>query len=258
MSKSYIIIITIIVFRYFVFFTQDSWVQYCYRDIKFCPQCFKKNCCSEYFLKRLITISSEFETNINTIFGRRRIQRGIWKFEDQIHNVVLKYLPKKDMMSSLKHSLCANATIFLKNKMQNSFNCDRIWQLILRSEYLPDILGEMYKKSTHINGFKFCPEYSTEFFQTFNQFKTNITFWMQLWINPELVILKAIQNSKYLELKYAVPKVIAWCGFAILEEDTGSTTLVGFYDNPFKQRIYLAQQLLKIAIAFSYGLNGFR
>lgn len=81
---------------------------------------------------------------------------------------------------------------------------------------------------------------------------------MQLMINPELIVLEAIKHSENSILKNYVPTVIDWCGFVVVEEDMGNLTLLDFYDSPLRQRIFLAQQLLKLAIAFSYGLNGFR
>lgn len=103
-----------------------------------------------------------------------------------------------------------------------------------------------------------CSNYSDQFRTTFNHFGNDRTFWVYLIHNPELIIIKAIKNSNNLVLKNAIPMVFDYCGFVLIEEDTGTNTLINYYNHPLKQRIFLAQQLLKIATCFSYGIDGFR
>lgn len=258
MSNSFLIVLTIVVLRYCIFFTWDTflWIHYCQTDIKFCPQCFHhQHSNPEHFVQHL-SISNEFGADFNIIFGRK-IQKATLAIDNKIQNVILKYFSNDDILANLKYSACTHIAN-IKNVLLNATNCDSRWHFNLHSNELSEILNRLYKMRSEFTSFTVCPAITDDFMRTFNHFENNATFWMQLLINPELIVLKAIQNSENANLKNAVPNVIDWCGFVILEEDTGDSTLLDFYDYPLRQRIFLAQQLLKIAIAFSHGLNDFR
>lgn len=252
-SLSQLILFTVVIFKYSSFSTWDTllWLKDCRKDFEYCPQCFNTNISQKNWHKHIKSFKNELGTNINSIFGKRKIQRAIWMSrEGRSMDVILKHI-SNDVLKFLENTLCQYV-----ESSQNMPNCANNWQLDLTPYELSEILSSTYRtKSRNI----ICPAYeSTEFFLTFNHFSQNATFWLQLWANPELVILKAIQSSGNSILKDAVPDVIDWCGFVILEQDAGQDTLIDFYDNPLFHRIYLARQLLEIAIAFSYGLNGFR
>lgn len=258
MSYAFLIVLTIVVLKYCIFFTWDTllWVHYCQTDIKFCPQCFQHHSNPEHFVKHL-SISKDFGADFNIIFGRR-IQKATLSVDSKVQNVILKYMPNDEVMTNLKLSACtliANE----QNATLNATSCDNeLWHFGLRSNELSITLKHLHQMKSNFTSFTVCPTIADEFIRTFNNFENNATFWMQLSINPELIILKAIQKSENAFLKNSIPNVIDWCGFVILEEDTGDSTLLDLYDYPFRQRIYLAQQLLKIAIAFAHGFNGFR
>lgn len=251
---SQLIVFTVVIFKYSSFSSWDTllWIKDCRKDFEYCPQCFITNNMSlGNWHKYIKSFKNELATNINSIFGKRKIQRAIWMSrEGRSINVILKHI-SSDVLEYLENTLCQ----YVKST-QNMPNCANIWQLGLSPNELSQILSFMYRnKSRNI----ICPAYeSNEFLLTFNHFSSDSLFWMQLWANPELVILKAIHSSNNSVLKNAVPEVIDWCGFVILEQDTGPDTLADFYDSPLSHRIYLARQLLEIAIAFSHGLNGFR
>lgn len=261
MSNSFLIVLTIVVLRYCIFFTWDTflWIHYCQTDIKFCPQCFhhhhQQHSNPEHFVKHL-SISNEFGADFNIIFGRK-IQKATLSIDSNIQNVILKYFSNDEIQTNLKYSACSYIAN-IKNVPLNATNCDNGWHFGLQPNELSEILNRLYRTRSNFTSFTVCPSITDDFMRTFNHFQNNATFWMQLSINPELIVLKAIQNSENAVLINSVPNVIDWCGFVILEEDTGDSTLLDFYDHPLRQRIFLAQQLLKIAIAFSHGLNGFR
>lgn len=258
MSHSFLIVLTIVVLNYCTFFTWDTfvWIHYCQTDIEFCPQCFQRHSDPEQFVKYL-SISNEFGADFNMIFGRK-IQRAKLSIDGTTQNVILKYNANDEILTNLKYSACT----YLANKNNitlDATNCDNeLWPFALQSTELAEILDQLYKMRSNYTSFTVCPAISDDFMRTFNHFETNATFWMQLSINPELIVLNAIQNSQNAFLKSSAPRVLAWCGFVILEEDTGNSMLLDFYDYPLRQRIFLAQQLLEIAIAFAHGLNGFR
>lgn len=255
-----LILLTVIVLRYFPYPAPDSllWVQYCHRDYQFCPKCFERNASQGNWLKNLKSITKEF--NINSIFGTRKVQRALWSYGDegQSENVVMKYFSNDDILDDFMYKFCKHASMYLEKDATNDSNCASMWKSASQSNELSEVLRRIYNKKKSYLNTRLCPDHSEHFLRIFNQFTNNATFWIQLWINPELVILKAIQSSDNLALKNAVPRLVDWCGFAFVVEDTGRTTLLDFYENSFRERIYLAKQLLEIAIAFSYGIDGFR
>lgn len=230
MSKYYVsmimaiykfILYTIVIFHYYLFLNDSSlWIDHCEKDLEFCPQCFEVN----NFWNNLTMIPNDIGMNINRIFGRK-IQRAIWKDIDGKRNVVLKY----------------------KLNNENYFKTVQ-WSIVHSIED-----AEINNES-----FSLCPTYSHQFMQTFNKFQKNLTFLVYLLHNPEIIILKAIQNSNNLFLKSAVPEIVSYCGFVIVEEDRGQNTLIEFFNRPLNERLRLALELLKTAVVFSYGIDGFR
>lgn len=257
MSKSFLIVLTIIVFRYCLFFTWDTilWTHYCQTDIEFCAQCFQHNSRPEQFVNHL-HISNEFAADFNIIFGRK-IQKATLTVDNKVINVILKYFSNDDTLTNLKYSVYTHI-VNTNHSVPNATSCDHGWHFGLQSNELSMILNHVYTMRSNFTGFMVCPTITDNFHHSFNHFDNNATFWMQLMINPELIVLEAIKHSENAILKNYVPTVIDWCGFVVVEEDMGNLTLLDFYDSPLRQRIFLAQQLLKLAIAFSYGLNGFR
>lgn len=257
MSNSFLIVLTVIVFRYCLVFTWDTflWMHYCQSDIEFCSQCFQPNSNPEAFVKHL-HILNEFGADFNIIFGRK-IQKATLRTDHKSQNVILKYFSNDDTLMNVKSSVHSHL-VSTNDPLLNTTNCDNGWHCGQMSKELSVILNHVYRMRTNFTGFMVCPAINDAFLHSFNHFGNNATFWMQLMVNPELIVLKAIKHSDNVLLKNSVPNVIDWCGFVVLEEDTGDSTLLDFYDHPLRQRIFLAKQLLQIAMAFSYGLNGFR
>lgn len=256
---SYIIFLTVFIFEYFFvfeYFFNDSSVfkHFCRRDVEFlneiCPQCFVDDM-NQNKSNNLLKGELDSPLSLNQLFGYRKV----WKVTintitgDQ-KKAVLKYFSSDDVVKNFREMLCR----YIDCSISYSFK---------DASRLSEILKDIYILEPHTNSFTICPSYydSQNFFDTFHSFNgNNLTFWIQLWLNPELVIIKAIQAHKSTNsvLKNAVPDVIDWCGFVLLETDNGSENLIDFYDEPFLKRIHLAQQLIEIAIAFSIGINGFR
>lgn len=225
---SYLTLITVIVFKYFPHIINDSsflWIEYCRQDYEFCPQCFDDSINHKNWNNLL---KSEFNAlPINLVFGTRKVQRVF--FGDNQEKAVLKYFSSEDVIENFKKSLCRYGLNFIDCPTLKSQSID----------ILSEILRDLYRLEPHTNSFTFCPSYfdSQTFFDTFHHFNgNNVSFWMQLWLNPELVILRAIQKSENDVLKNAVPKVIDWCGFVLLETDTGSDNLITYYYEPLWKR----------------------
>lgn len=255
---SYLTFVTVIVFEYFPHIINDSsflWIEYCKKDYEFCTKCFDDNIYQKNWNNLL---KGEFGTlPINLVFGTRKVQRVSVTLNGDTHEkAVLKYFSNEDVIENFKKSLCR---YYQSEDGPNFVDCPTLNSQSI--DILSEILRDLYRLEPLTNRFTFCPSYfdSHTFFDTFHHFNgNNVSFWMQLWLNPELVILRAIQKSENDVLKNAVPKVIDWCGFVLLEEDTGSDNLIAFYDEPLIKRINLAHQLIEVAIAFSIGINGFR
>lgn len=223
-----LILFNVIIFKYFIFIVNDPslWIDYCRKDYKVCPECFEGNKSYENWLENIKLISDDFGLNINLIFGRK-IHRALWiNANGEQKRVIFKYRYREYSENSIE-------------KLRQSILCSK---------------GKNIKNES----FTLCSKYSDQFSTTFNHFGNDITFWIYLIYNPELIIIKTIQNSNNLVLKNAIPNAIDYCGFVMIEEDTGLTNLIDYYNHPFMGRIFLAEQLLKTATFFSYGIDGFR
>lgn len=215
--SSKLILLTILVFKNW-FHLSDSilWINYCQEDFEFCPQCFGVKISESSWDARI----SSLEGDVNSIFGWRKVQRATWlTIDGRVKQIILKRSFNKERVTVL----CEYAYKYFP-EISHSSDCLKFLQIILDSGKFPAIVRDLYNFKRNNNGFTLCPSNSVEsnFVETFNYFSNENTFWMQLWMNPELVILRAIQNSKNLALKNAVPEIIDWCGFVILEEDKGS------------------------------------
>lgn len=140
-------------------------------------------------------------------------------------------------------------------------NCDNIWKNmhVMNVEQIEEGLKYIFDISERADGIKQCPNgINQKFVKTFNKFQTNLLFWIFLHFNPEIVLLKTLNgpdaNERFSKI---IPKLYASCGFVYIESFMG-TSLYEFYENPFYDRIYLASQLFRAALEFSYGINGFR
>lgn len=255
------ILLTIIIFKFYGSIDIDEmvqWMEYCENDFQFCPNCFMLNDC-ERSLKHIKTFGGGFSTSINKLFGSRTIQLANWNSNGVRLPVVLKYLSNLDDVNRVKEALCR---IYRNENPQNdAIECDTIWKALTTNHHkipqLNELLKHVFQTSEWTDGISLCPLNSNikEFIRTFNNLSNEATFWIQLLVNPELVILEKIQKTN--ELKHFVPKILDWCGFVIIEEFTGNA-LYEFYNHPMKVRILLAKQLLEASIAFSHGINGFR
>lgn len=252
---SYLIFLTVFVFDFEYIFNDSSiFIHFCRRDVDFfneiCPQCFVDDINQKKW-NNLFKNEFDSSLSLNLLFGYRKVWKvTINTITGHQKKAVLKYFSSDDVVKNFKKLLCR----YIDCSTSNSFK---------DVSRLSGILKDMYRLEPHTNSFTICPSYydSQNFFDTFHHFNgNNLTFWIQLWLNPELVIIKAIQAHRSTNevLKNAVPDVIDWCGFVLLETDNGSENLIDFYDEPFLKRIHLAKQLIEIAIAFSTGINGFR
>lgn len=239
---------------------KQHWIKYCNDDYEFCPMCFK-NDFNRFDTENHLIIESTFEnmeSSINSLFGSRTMQVATWKNENNSFPVVLKYLSNHDKQWNIKHAFCEYARHFITN---NETNCDIIWMFYTMNgsneEFVTTALKSLFESNQWTDGITSCPNRNNEiqFKDTFNQYSNDLTFWMQLLINPELVILQTAQKNDV--FKKIVPRLFYSCGFVMVEQYAG-VALYQFYDHSIFDRIYLAEQLLEAASSFSYGINGFR
>lgn len=265
LSWSKVIALTLIVGRYLHWIVDDDewrWMHYCEVDYEFCEECFRgnndrstypfytTNCCA--LLLENVELSTNIESTINIMFGNRVLQFGT------IHDdmpIVLKYLANTERFNEIKSLVCD----FVKNESSNE-HCDILWQNVKKNSHLLQLaLRHVYETSARVDGIKQCPRRaSTNFINTFNRFETETLFWIHLLLNPELVLLKTL-HSRWAGGRFAhtVPTLYEWCGFVLTESNAG-IPLYEYYANSFRDRIFLAKQLLEAAIEFTHGVNGLR
>lgn len=265
MQKPYLVILSLIIFKYVIIFERNAklrWINYCRESYEFCPICFDR--CCEDLLENAQLDAADLETTINSMFGSRNLERAIWNTQEKSpQKVVLKYLSNDDNFHRIKGALCN----YLTKNSTDLIDCDALWQQFMKNKRENDsllpYLKRIYETSKWTDGLVLCPSTSIDnFISTFNRLTDNATllFWIQLFVNPELVVLKAIKNmstNHQNNLHQFIPSVIDWCGFVIVEEYSG-ISLYEFYKHSFRDRLYIAQQILEAAVAFSYGINNFR
>lgn len=278
---------------------KQRWINYCHTDFSFCPYCFLpatcKNqievnqfscyrhhymdddrCCTTFLNN--IELTDSFDTTINLMFGSRNVQFGTLKqwLTKQQHlpmssvSVVLKYVSNSEKLHDFKLKLCSyvnnevKASTTVNNGTTNRKNCNDIWKNVIvdNVDLFENGLKYIFETNNRVDGIKHCPNGITKnFIQTFNKFDKNALFWIQLYINPEMVLLKTLNdadvNSTSTRFSHIVPKLFDSCGFILIESYAG-VTLYEFYKNSFYERIQLAKQLLQAAVQFSYGINGLR
>lgn len=237
-----------------------QWTEFSRQDFEFCPKCFEDQHCERRF-QNVELHSRRIAENMINIFGSRTLQMARWKSNNSSLPVVLKYLSNADVQNRVKEASCRAAKElfgFFAN-----LKCDSVWKIVTKSDekieyFLIDrILKRVFVSNQWTDGCTLCPNTAEveDFKRSFNSFSNDAIFWIQVLVNPELVAMRTFQNTK--TLRRFVPKVVDWCGFAIIEEYKGNS-LYDYYDRPLKARIHFARQLLEAAIAFSYGVDGFR
>lgn len=233
-------LVTLVVIKYSQFIDENSkrqWIEYCLNDYKLCANCFiTSNECMETMDD--IELIDDIESSINSVFGSRTIQMG--RFISTGQPIVLKRLTNFEKFNVLRQHICENE-INCK-LMANSANVERIEHFVRSSE--------------RIDGIQKCKnEMNTNFVQTLNQFKIPAIFWIQLFVNPELVLLNVLNNDSNFDR--FIPKLYNSNGFVLIESFDG-VSLYEFYTHQFRDRLQLAKNLLHAAHQFSIGTNGLR
>lgn len=231
-----------IILKYPIYLHSDEklqWINYCLQDFEQFSYIFSNetnNCC--YTFLSDIDIVSNIGSNINKMFGTRKLQYGI--YHQTKKKIVLKHLADKSMMEWIRNHINYNAT-----NQKNEINLHNI-KLALENTL---------KNTDRVDRIQICPIGHYQRF--FNKFKLTMSnelyLLMLLAINSEPIFL----NELFVQ-KFPVPNVYTKCGFIFAQSYNGDS-LYKFYDHPFNIRVYIAKQLLQAAIQFSYGTNdGFR
>lgn len=235
-------IISLIVFNVLILIKKsehEKWIKYCLNDIVDCKICFEQN-----EIDRCLTFMDNIDfidgidSSVNELFGNRHIKYG------STNNlpIVLKHISDKDKLNQMLANVCP------KNICPQ--NDTSLLQQVKKTVIL----------AARADGIQRCLNSNTERFkQIFNTFTSEIIFWTHFYVNPELVLLKAIQNLNESDNNIGsyAPKFIDSSGFVLIETDAGAP-LNEFYDKPFEKRLVIAKNLLLAAEAFSYGMNGMR
>lgn len=259
-----IILIALFILKYYGLIDVNEmaqWIEFSRQDLEFCPKCFEQQHCDRRF-PNVELRSSGLAENMVSIFGSRTLQWGQWKWNNNSSlPVILKYLSNGDVQMRVKEASCRAAKELFG--FFDLLKCDSVWKIVTKSDeengnFLIDrILNRVFVSNQWTDGIALCPNTTkmAAFKRSFNSFSNDATFWIQILVNPELVAMQTFQKTK--TLRRFVPKVLDWCGFTIIEEYKGKS-LYDYYNRPLKTRIYFARQLMDAAIAFSYGVDGFR
>lgn len=228
----------------------SQWQQQCTSDYDRCPQCFAQpndavdTCCSTIF--NGIEFYATIDSTINAMFGSRKLQYGHIVNEP----VILKYPSNMDKLHQLEMELCNMAsndhdtvacTLSEMNRMNVAISKD---------------LEQIFMNSKRYDGLQLCPNSPAKhFIETFNVANLEPAhFWILSNVSPETILFDALSRAK---VGAAVPKVHRTCGFTTVMDNKGSS-LYNFFDRSFRDRVYMAKQMLEYAIEFSHGYKGNR
>lgn len=236
-ASRFTFLVALVVIKYSQFIDENSkrqWIDYCLSDSKFCANCFGTSEQCYTFLDD-IELVNDFESAINSMFGSRSIQRGRCISTGQ--PIVLKHVTNLEKLNLLKRDIC-----------DDKVNCE----VMMYAERIEQFV----RSSKRIDGIQKCRNGVTaNFVSTVNQFHSPAIFWLQLYVNPELVLLKALNNDRSFD--HIVPRLYDSNGFVLIESFDG-TSLYDFYTHGFRDRLRLAKNLLQAAHQFSIGTNGLR
>lgn len=233
---------TFVILKYLPVVLKDErqrWYEYCRNDYRKCPICFDQDDESsrETFLDN-IRVDSSFNLDVSELFGNRKIQHGM--MNDQ-QKMILKYLLSDESFDDLANKCCDSGTDECANLWLNKSNVDRIKSKLLR----------LFSSKLSVAGFQVCPSDSVNrFMEIFSQ--QSIYAWLLLNLNVEPLIVETLAKRNF-----PVPKLHASCGFVTLQSNNG-LPLYTFFDESFAVRLLIAQNLLRAAKQFSYGVEGFR
>lgn len=216
---------------------KQQWIDYCLSDSKFCANCFGASDQCYTFLDD-IELVDDVVSAINSMFGGRTIQVG--RLISTGEPIVLKHVTNSDKLNLLIRHVCGNQEHC--KITANNEDAQRIEYFVRNSE--------------RIDGIQKCKNgVTTNFVQTLDLFTAPAVFWTQFFVNPELVLLKALNNDRRFD--HIVPTLYDSNGFVLIES-FGGTSLYEFYSHTFRDRLHLAKNLLQAAREFSIGTNGLR
>lgn len=237
-----ILLLIIVTLKYLPAILKDErqrWLEYCLDDHVKCPNCFNENSKSgcANFLDN-VEVESSFDLEVGSLFGNRKIQYATY---DQ-QKVILKYLISDGNFDHLQRKCC--------NDKDNN-NCAHLWTNKSQVEPLKTELLRVFKTKENVAGFQICPtDGVTRFMDVFSN--QQVYAWILLNLNVEPLIVETLSNRNF-----SVPKLHNSCGFVTLQSNNG-LPLYSFYDKSFAVRLLIAKNLLRAALQFSYGVEGFR
>lgn len=234
-------LVILVVVKYSQFINEKSkqqWIEYCLSGSGLCANYFFGSSELCYTFLDDVELVDDFESAINSMFGSRNIQMGRYISTGQ--PIVLKHAANSDKANELR-SIIDN----------HNLNC-----AITTSSEDAEHIEQFVRSSERIDGIQKCKNgVTSNFVDTLNHFKSTAIFWTQLFVNPELVLLKTLNNDS--KFDRIVPKLYDSNGFVLIESFDGKS-LNEFYSHRFHDRLQLAKNLLQAAHQFSIGTNGLR
>lgn len=217
---------------------RERWIDNCLSDVGNCEICFDQDEL-DHCLKYIddIELTPCLGGSVNDIFGYRQTQFGSTKG----NSVILKHIADEEKVDAMINELCGSRICSVNDIELYA----KIKKTIIETE--------------RVDGIQRCANVSSNNFERiFNTFPTKTIFWTQVYLNSELVMLRAIANLDVNEkIKKYATKIIDSAGFVLVETNAGKS-LNQFYDEPFEIRLVIAKNLLHAAEAFSYGFGGMR
>uniref|UniRef100_A0AAG5DQL2 FAM69 protein-kinase domain-containing protein n=1 Tax=Anopheles atroparvus TaxID=41427 RepID=A0AAG5DQL2_ANOAO len=218
-----------------------------YDTQKLCPECFKDSpkCEQIDFFK---PHWSSWSNRINSLFHGHSSLIGT--FAGQSSLAVINRLNRDNTIEQLLLEYC---------KIRSSADTQCSWTDAGSVDYAVTYLKKAILEDSRIEGCIICPSSNKE--QSLNRFLNTVEPTMNELrkllilhtnVKPLLLALMSLRGGLF-----PVPKLLLLFGFSTIESFDGEP-LNNFYDRPLLVRIRIARELIRAAISFTTGIEGFR
>nr|XP_029736201.1 uncharacterized protein LOC115270967 [Aedes albopictus] len=206
-----------------------------------CPECFPEPVNCSYFENFITIDDNELLGGIVSHFDQHGVRYGSLKNSEQ--RIVIKNLNRKGVVQESIGSICNELDI------AETENCQ-----ILNGEAFVRVLRRRALDENLLEGAIFCPAMDEQALDKFLGLtdECDLNKILLMRVNAQPLLLKILKESNF-----PIPKFIFQGGFTLVESYEGET-LAKFYDRPLKDRLLIANELIKASLNFTTGIYSFR
>ncbi|XP_053679553.1 uncharacterized protein LOC128730527 [Anopheles nili] len=218
-----------------------------YETLYLCPDCFTSSRNCDAIDKLFVLHKGSWFNIVNNIFNSHTARKGNF-----LHSrlAIAKRINRDNAIEKLLLEFC-------KSLSPPPLNCR--WSQGGSTEQAKKFLEKSILQNNRIEGCIFCPISSKlqtlhRFLKSINQNTNELFNLLAIRTNVEPVLLNLLSNE---EEPFPVPKLFYSYGFSFIESYDGQS-LDHFYEHSILTRMLIASKLIKAALMFTEGVDGFR